>query len=110
MSSLEVLNSLWGGTIYNLETDLLLQRSKFYIKILENDILKFYELVFTGLLTFNIINEKILPWNYVELTEIHFSKEKDFNFTLILWSETHTINIVCKKWQLNIMEEFNEKK
>ena len=108
MDCLKQINSLWGSTIYNLEIDLLLQRSKFYIRIVENNILKFYELDFEGVLNFNINNKNILPWHYIELTEIYAKKEESYKFDLMLWNETHTINIICKKWKLNLIKEFNE--
>lgn len=105
MNSLKALDSLWGAIIYDLEINLLLQSAKFSIKVHTGDVLNFYELKFKEIVTLNVINKKTDPWNYAELTEIYFSKEDYYKFTMLLWSEDHTIDIVCKNWELVLVEK-----
>lgn len=105
MDSLKMLDTLWGGNIYRLELDLLLHRCKIYVKIEEVNNMKFYELDFQEVLSFNIQDETTNPRYYAELTEIYYSKKEHYEFTIMLWSETNTINIVCKDFKCTFITE-----
>lgn len=102
------LGCLWGTNLYNIEIDYFLNCSKFYIKFFEGDTLKFYELVFKKMLSFHIQNKETYLSHNVELTEIHYSKDKNYKFCLLIWSENYTIDIECEDWSLRLLEEYNE--
>lgn len=108
MQTADVLKPLWAGIIYKQELDLLLQRASFYIRTQRGELYKYYELTFEGIMNFNLKNEKVLPCVQVELSEIYYSKNNDCNFSIILWDESYTIDIICKNWRLNLVEEFDE--
>jgi hypothetical protein len=109
MSDLKELDELWGTTIYGLEIDYLLNRSRFYIKFPYRKGIKFYELSFERMFSFHMKNEDASPGRYTELTEIYSKKtKKGYEFTLLILDEDYTIDIECEDWKLTLLEEYNE--
>ena len=108
MRELKELDKLWGTTIYNIVMDDYLKCVRFYIKVFSEDILKFYEISFEKILKFHMNYQSTRPRHYSELTEIYYSKEKNYKFCLLIWSEDYTIDIECEDWKLTLLQEYNE--
>ena len=109
MDSLKDLECVRGGTVYETEMNLFLYRCKFLIKIYHKPILRFYELVFEDMEDFQIQPIMMRPRVLLKLSDITYTQEKNHHFTLILSDDAHKINIHCKNWQLNLIEEYDER-
>ena len=108
MKNIKDLDNLWATTIYNIVFDDYLKCARFYLKLFERDVLTFYELTFEKIIDMHIQYKNTRPRHYSELTEIHYSKEKNYKFCLLIWDEDYTIDIECEDWSLRLLEEYNE--
>ena len=105
MEKLDLVNNLWGGIIYDIKLDMIVQRIIFNVKVHMQKKIEYYELIFEKVFEFNFINEyKSYIWNYIELTSIGIEKEKDeYSILIELWDDEFTIK--CENYELNLIYE-----
>lgn len=109
MDPLKELECILGGTVYSLEMNLFLYSCKFLIKKYRKPILGFYELVFEDMEDLQIQPILMRPRVLLKLSHIDYAKDNEHQFTLILSDDAHKVHIRCKNWQLNLIEEYDER-
>lgn len=105
MEKIALVNNLWGGIIYDIKLDMIMQRIIFNIKVHMKESIEYYELIFEKVFEFNFINEdKSYIWNYIELTSIEIDKkENEYSVLVEIWD--HEFIIKCENYKVNLVYE-----
>lgn len=98
----EKINSIWGGTIYGFNFDLLLHNVVINVVIPSKEDSKFYELRFINVFKINFDKNYAKPgWDYVELLEIHLRKDASpFIIEIFLWDDEQRLVIECENFEV----------
>lgn len=104
---LDVVNSIWGGTIYGLNFDLLMHNITINVVVPSEKISSFYELRFINVFKMNFDKNGASPgWSYVELLEIHVRKNTSpFVVEMFLWDDEQRLVIECEKFDIKLVLE-----
>jgi hypothetical protein len=93
-----ITDQLWGGTLVDLRLDVVRQAAILEIDVAHGDRTQRYELLLAGISEFRLFNGIEGPWEYAEVTEVHFeldSSAKGWAFEVVLWSEEAGLSGKC---------------
>ena len=91
-------DALWGGTLDTFVFDMTSQVLTLAIGILHGETHSTHELQLGGIAEFRFFSNIEGPWDYVEVTELHFERDEPTDqwiFDLILWSEDASLSGRC---------------
>jgi hypothetical protein len=91
-------DALWGATLAELAFDVRTQTVLLQIVALRAGIESRHELKLADVSSFHFVNTVEGPWNYVELTELHFMRSDltdRWHFDIMMWLDDTAISGSC---------------
>lgn len=91
------LNVLWGGTLEQVDIDVVYQKVAFTIQVKYRGVVNRYRLYLRNVTEFRFANEIPGPWDYAEVTEAHVTELPSAALTIefVLWSEEAGLWVTC---------------